>query len=153
MHHLRQFALLLLFATFIFSCTPTNDQEDDAAPDYSNQITGTYAFTTYEGSASTGSGTAIITKESNTRIRIGLEDGVSFTATNLQRVDDDMVMDVPNQEVNYYGMDATFIGARTISRESSMYQGVYFGKTGELRIGLQISVGTQTDPVLLVLER
>lgn len=136
-----------------FSCSPTNDQEDDLSPDYSNQITGTYTYTTFEGGSATGSGTAIIAKESNTRITIALEDGISFYANNLQRIDNDMVMEVPAQDVDYYQMEARFAGTRTIDRAGSKYHGVYFGQSGELKIGLQITIGNTNDPILLVLDR
>lgn len=153
MYSLRLLFPFLCILAIAISCTPSSKSEEDTAPDYSNQITGTYAFTTYKGSTSTGSGKAIITKETNTRIRIGLEDGISFIATNLQRIDDDMVMEIPSQAVNHYGMNATYIGTRTISRASSQYQGVYFGKGGELKIGLQITIGNNNDQILLVLDR
>jgi hypothetical protein len=152
---MRTFRLLFPFVCILalaLSCTPSSEQEDPA-PDYSNQITGTYAYTTFKNGSATGSGTAIIAKESNTRITIALEDGISFYATNLQRIDDDMVMEVPSQEVDYYQMDARFSGTRTIDRGGAQYEGVYFGQSGELKIGLQISVGNTNEPILLVLDR
>jgi uncharacterized protein with FMN-binding domain len=147
-----------LFFTFCFvlfvavSCSAP-DENEEASPDFSSMITGTYSYTTYKGGTATGSGTAIITKTSNSRIRIGLQDGVSFYADELQRIDNDMVMEVPSQEVDYYGMKARFSGNRSISRGGSMYEGVYTGSKGELKLNLQISVGSQSDQITLVLDR
>lgn len=153
MRALRLLFTMVCVLAIAFSCSPTSDQENDPTPDYSNQITGTYNFTTSENGSVTGSGKAIIAKETNSSIRIGLEDGVSFIATNLQRVDNDMVMEVPNQAIKHYGIDSQYAGTRTISRAGSTHHGVYFGSTGELRMGLQITIGSTKDQVLLVLKR
>ncbi|WP_224997277.1 hypothetical protein [Cesiribacter sp. SM1] len=143
------FCLVLFVAV---SCTNPEDN-DETSPDFSSMITGTYSYTTYKGGAATGSGTAIISKTSNSRIRIGLQDGISFYADKLQRVDNDMIMEVPGQDVDYYGMKARFSGNRSISRGGSMYEGVYSGSNGELRIALQVAVGNQTDQITVVLDR
>lgn len=152
MRFLRNFSLFTLLLALAISCT-SSTEEDPQPEDIGNLITGTYQFTTYRGAVETGSGTAIVAKEGNNTIRIGLQDGVSFYASNLQRVDDDLIMEVPSQSVDYYGMQAQFVGQRQINRQGQTYQGVYFGSNGELRMGLQISVGTQQDQVLLVLDR
>lgn len=152
MRSLRYLFPAILLLSLVFSCS-TNDEREDVAPDYSNLITGTYSYTTHKGDNLTGSGTAIIAKESNSKIRIGLQDGVSFYANNLAKVDDDLIMNVPKQAVDYYQMDAQFSGTTTISRAGSLHHGVFFGRTGEMKIGLQISIGNQDDQVLLVLKR
>ena len=64
-----------------------------------------------------------------------------------------MVMEVPSQKVNYYGLDASFAGARTISRQGSQYQGVFLGSKGELTISLNLTVGSKTDAITLILNR
>ena len=148
--HLLIPALLILAVAF--SCTPASEQEDPI-PDFGNLITGSYTYTTYKGTSNTGSGKAIITKDGSNTIRIGLADGVSFYANKLQKIDDDLVMDVPGQNVDYYGMKARFSGINNISRENAQYHGVYFGSKGELRVGLQITVDNKNDQVLLVLKR
>lgn len=143
------FAFLLVVA---IGCT-TGSEEDPMPDDYSNLITGTYQYTTSKGGTETGSGTAIVMKEGNNTIRIVLDDRIRFQANRLQRVDDDLIMEVPNQQVDYYGMDAQFRGQTSISRQGQQYQGVYFGGQGELRMSLQIQVNNTTDQVLLVLDR
>ncbi|EMR03459.1 hypothetical protein [Cesiribacter andamanensis] len=146
---LSLFILLLIVA---ISCTP-NGEEDPMPEDYGNLITGTYQYTTLKAGTETGNGTAIVARDGNNTIRIALQDGVSFTANKLQRVDDDLIMEVPSQQVDYYGMEARFSGQRTISRQGQQYQGVYFGSSGELRISLQITLNNTNDQVLLVLDR
>ncbi len=149
----RQLFPFVLIIAVAFSCTTGTETEDDPAPDYSNLITGTYAYTTYKDGTSTGSGTAIVAKLDNSTIRIGLEDGISFYANKLQKIDDDLVMEVPAQDVDYYQMEARFSGTRSVSRGNSTFEGVYFGGSGELKLGLQISVGNQNDDISLVLSR
>ena len=149
---LNLFLLFVLIAAFAISCTPASEQEDPI-PDFGNLITGTYSYTTYKNGSATGSGTAIISKNGTNNIRIGLQDGVSFYADKLQRIDNDLVMEVPGQIVDYYNMDARFSGVSNISRQGVMHQGVYFGNQGELNIGLQITVGNKNDQVKLVLKR
>lgn len=147
-----------LFFSFLFvlviaaSCTGPEDR-DEVSPDFSSMITGTYSYTTYKGGQATGNGTAIIAKRGNSSITIGLQDGISFYAHKLQQIDNDMVMEVPGQEVDYYGMKARFSGMRNISRGGSKFEGVYTGRTGELRISLQLTVGSQNDEITLVLDR
>ena len=150
MRHSYLFFLLLL--VLVAACT-TPDERDEVAPDFSNLITGTYSYKTYKNGSTTGSGTAIIAKAGSNKIQIGLEDGVSFYADKLQRIDNDMVMEVPSQKVNYYGLDANFAGARTISRQGSQYQGVFLGSKGELTLSLILTVGSKSDPITLVLDR
>ena len=152
MRSLKLLSLLALLTFLAYSCTPS-DEEGDPSPDYSTLITGTYAYTTYKNGTNTGSGTAIIAKETNSKIRIGLADGVSFYANKLQKIDNDMVMEVPAQDVDYYNMNARFTGQRTIDRAGSMYHGVFFGSKGEMKVSLQIGVNGKTDQVLLVLKR
>lgn len=152
MRFTKLLSLLLLLAVIGYSCTSV-DEEEDLAPDMSSLIMGTYSYTTYEGGQNTGSGTAIIARDGNSSIQIGLEDGPSFYARNLQRIDDDMVMDVPTQDVDYYGMDASFSGNSTVNLGSSQYDGVFVGSEGKLTISLQITVNGDVDDVLLVLDR
>jgi hypothetical protein len=149
LNFLLLFCLLLVAA---ISCTPSSE-EDPMPEDYSDLITGTYQYTTYKDGAATGSGTAIIMKEGNNTIRIGLQDGIRFQAHKLQRADNDLLMEVPSQAVDYYGLDARFSGRRAIVRQGQQYQGVYFGSQGELHISLDITVNSSTDQVLLVLDR
>lgn len=143
-------ALVILAITY--SCT-SSTEDTEPAPDFSSLITGTYAFTTSQQGNTTGSGTAIITKENNTSIRITLEDGISFKANKLQKIDNDLVMEVPDQAVDHYQMDARYAGIRSISREGTNFQGVYFGSTGELDVALRITINNSSDDVLLVLRR
>ncbi|AHM63476.1 hypothetical protein D770_26165 [Flammeovirgaceae bacterium 311] len=152
MRYINLFFTCCFVLVLAVSCS-SPDEKDEISPDFSSMITGTYSYTTYKGSTATGSGTAIIAKKGNSSIRIGLQDGVTFNAEKLQRIDNDMVMEVPSQEVDYYGMKARFSGTRSISRGGSMYQGVYSGSNGELRLSLQISVDGKNDQLTLVLDR
>jgi hypothetical protein len=149
LNFLLLFCLLLVVA---ISCTPSSE-EDPMPADYSDLITGTYQYTTSKGGAPTGNGTAIVMKEGNNTIRIALEDGIRFQANKLQRVDNDLLMEVPSQQVDYYGLDARFSGQKGIVRQGQQYHGVYFGSQGELHISLDITVNSSTDQVLLVLDR
>lgn len=152
MRSLKLLSLLGLLVFIAYSCTPS-DEEGDPSPDLSRLITGTYAYTTYKNGTNTGSGTAIIAKETNSKIRIGLADGVSFYANKLQQIDNDLIMEVPAQNVDYYNMDARFTGLRTVDRAGTMHQGVFFGNKGEMKVSLQIGVNGKNDQVLLVLKR
>lgn len=142
----------LVILAIAYSCS-SSTENTDPAPDFSNLITGTYAYTTTQNGNTTGAGAAIISKEDNTSIRITLEDGVSFYADKLQKIDDDMVMEVPSQDVDYYQLEARFAGTSIISRGDATFHGVYFGRDGDLKMGLQITIGSRTDNVLLVLSR
>lgn len=153
MRRLHLLYLFLLFVVVATSCTSSIEEDDTAAPEYANLITGTYAYTTTENDTNTGSGTAIVSRVATNKIRIGLEDGVSFYAHDLQKIDNDLVMAVPAQEVDFYGMDARFEGDREIARAGSRYDGVYFGSRGDLEVSITVQAGSQTDQVLLVLSR
>lgn len=152
MRILKPLPLLCLVLLFAYSCSPAGE-ENDPSPDYSKLITGTYAYTTFESGSATGSGNAIIARESNSQIRIGLADGVSFYANKLQQIDQDLVMQVPSQKVDFYNMEAQFNGLSKITRGASVYQGVYFGSKGEMKVSLQLNIDGKSDEILLVLKR
>jgi hypothetical protein len=154
---MKRFAPLALFfgSLLLFNaCTTALDEEaEENQPDYAALITGTYQYSTYFNGKESGAGTAIVSKSSGSSILISTDQSISFKAEGLQKIDEDMRMEIPVQEVDYYGMPGSLQGRNAVNRAGSLYQGVYFGAEGRMELALRLTIEGSTDEMLLILER